>query len=90
MPAPSQLDDYYPIGGEEQCARSQTNLFPSGLPRDTGMKCGGRKSYLERNPAAVALAKKLVRYPVNGHRRSLRDVAAELEAQGHLSATGTR
>jgi hypothetical protein len=46
--------------------------------------------YLERNPDAVALAKKLARYPVNGHCRSLRDVAAELEAQGHLSASGTR
>jgi DNA invertase Pin-like site-specific DNA recombinase len=57
--------------------------------RDTG-KCGGRKNYLERNPDAVALAKKLARYPVNGHRRSLRDVAAELQAYGHLSATGTR
>jgi DNA invertase Pin-like site-specific DNA recombinase len=57
--------------------------------RDTG-KCGGRKNYLERNPDAVALAKKLARYPVNGHRRSLRSVAAELEMQGHLSSAGTR
>jgi hypothetical protein len=57
--------------------------------RETG-KCGGRMNYLERNPDAVALAKKLARYPVNGHRRSLRDVAAELEAHGHLSAAGTR
>jgi hypothetical protein len=38
----------------------------------------------------VALAKKLARYPVNGRRRSLRDVAAELEAQGHVSASGER
>jgi DNA invertase Pin-like site-specific DNA recombinase len=53
-------------------------------------KCGGRMNYLERNPDAVALAKKLARYPINGHRRSLRDVAAELEAQGHLSGAGTR
>jgi DNA invertase Pin-like site-specific DNA recombinase len=29
-------------------------------------KCGGRKSYVERNPEMVALAKKLARYPVNG------------------------
>ena len=57
--------------------------------RDTG-KCGGRKRYLERNPDAVALAKKLARYPVNGNRRSLRDVAAELERRGHLSAARTR
>jgi DNA invertase Pin-like site-specific DNA recombinase len=53
-------------------------------------KCGGRKNYLERNPEAVALAKKLARYPVNGRRRSLRDVAAEMEAQGHVSLAGAR
>jgi hypothetical protein len=29
--------------------------------------------------------KKLARYPVNGRKRSLRDVVAELEAQGHLN-----
>jgi hypothetical protein len=33
-------------------------------------KCGGRMSYLERSPDAVALAKKLARYPVNGRRRA--------------------
>jgi hypothetical protein len=49
---------------------------------DTG-KCGGRKSYQERDPEMVALAKKLARYPVNGRKRSLREVAAELEAAGH-------
>ena len=38
----------------------------------------------------VALAKKLARYPVNGRRRSLRDVAAELETAGHLTSLGTR
>jgi DNA invertase Pin-like site-specific DNA recombinase len=52
-------------------------------------KCGGRKSYAERDPEMVALAKKLARYPVNNRRRSLRDVAAELEAQGH-TANGKR
>jgi hypothetical protein len=44
--------------------------------RETG-NCGGRRSVAEANPATVALAKKLARYPVNGRRRSLRDVAAE-------------
>jgi hypothetical protein len=34
--------------------------------------------------------KKLARYPVNGRKRSLRDVAAELEAQGHLNEAGKR
>jgi DNA invertase Pin-like site-specific DNA recombinase len=51
---------------------------------ETG-KCGGRKSYVERSPEMVALAKKLARYPLNGRRRSLREVAAELEAAGHTS-----
>lgn len=52
-------------------------------------KCGGRASYSERDPAMVELAKKLHRYPVNGRRRSLRDVAAELAAAGYASAAGT-
>jgi len=37
----------------------------------------------------VALAKKLHRYPINGRRRSLRDIASELQAQGYVSAKGT-
>jgi hypothetical protein len=36
----------------------------------------------------VALGKKLRRYPVNGRKRSLRDISAELEAQGHLNERG--
>lgn len=53
-------------------------------------KCGGRKSYEERSPEMVALAKKLARYPVNGRKRSLREVAAELEAQGYVTVDGKR
>ncbi len=53
-------------------------------------KCEGRKSYVERDPAMVALAKRLARYPVNGRKRSLRDVAAELETQGHVARGGKR
>jgi DNA invertase Pin-like site-specific DNA recombinase len=53
-------------------------------------KCGGRQSYAERSPEAVLLAKRLARYPINGRKRSLRDIAAELEAQGHVSRAGTR
>ena len=53
-------------------------------------KCGGRKSYAERDAATVALAKRLHRYTVNGRRRSLRDVAAELETAGYVSIAGTR
>jgi DNA invertase Pin-like site-specific DNA recombinase len=56
---------------------------------ETG-KCGGRKSYKERNPEMVALARKLARYTVNGRKRSLRDVAAELEARGHVTVDGKR
>ena len=32
-------------------------------------KCGGRKSYAERDPKAVLLAKKLARYPVGAQSR---------------------
>jgi hypothetical protein len=51
-------------------------------------KCGGRKSYAERDAETVTLARKLYRYPVNGRRRSLREVAAELAAEGKLAASG--
>ena len=49
-------------------------------------KCGGRKSYQERDAEMVAIAKKLARYSVGGRKRSLRDVAAELQAQGYAPA----
>jgi DNA invertase Pin-like site-specific DNA recombinase len=51
-------------------------------------KCEGRKSYEERDPEMVALARKLARYPINGRRRSLRDVAAELARLGHFNKRG--
>lgn len=38
----------------------------------------------------IALARKLHRYPVNGKRRSLNDVADALAEAGYLSSTGTR
>jgi DNA invertase Pin-like site-specific DNA recombinase len=53
-------------------------------------KCEGRRSYAEINPEAVALAKRLRRYPVNNRKRSLRDIAAELEAAGHVTGAGKR
>lgn len=56
--------------------------------RATGAKVEGRKSYAEMNPEAVALAKKLHRYPVNGKRRSLRQVAAAMAEQGVLGGNG--
>ena len=36
----------------------------------------------------VALAKKLARYTINGRKRSLRDVAAELASAGHVTKSG--
>ena len=53
-------------------------------------KCGGRHSVGESSPQTVALAKKLARYPLNRRKRSLRDVAAELHAAGHVTGAGTR
>lgn len=55
--------------------------------RATGAKVEGRKNYAELSPTAVALAKRLHRYPVNGRRRSLREVSAELAAAGHVTRT---
>jgi hypothetical protein len=49
-----------------------------------------RAARTEANPATFALGKKLARYPVNGRRPSLRDVATELEKVGHLTSAGTR
>jgi hypothetical protein len=49
-----------------------------------------RRSYLERNPEAVPLVKKLARCPVNLLKRTLRQVAAELEAQGEVSRASAR
>jgi DNA invertase Pin-like site-specific DNA recombinase len=54
---------------------------------ETG-KCGGAKTILERDPRVVAAAKALV--APGQKKRSLREVAAELEAQGFVSRKGTR
>ena len=51
-------------------------------------KCGGRRSYRELDGAIVDSAIKLHRSPVNGRRRSLRQVSAELAEQGHLATSG--
>ncbi len=58
--------------------------------RETCKKVGGRKSYAELAGGLdmVALAKKLHRYPVNGKRRSLNDVADALAEAGYLSTAG--
>lgn len=49
-------------------------------------KCGGRRSYAERSPEMVKMAKKLHRY----QKLSLREIASELETAGYFSATGKR
>jgi hypothetical protein len=52
--------------------------------RETGRKVGGRKSYAEMEGGAelIALARKLHRYPVNGRRRTLADVAKHWPKRG--------
>jgi len=47
-------------------------------------KCEGRKTYAERSPQMVTLAKRLHRYTIDKRHRSLRDIAAELEAAAVL------
>jgi DNA invertase Pin-like site-specific DNA recombinase len=56
--------------------------------RATGVKVEGRKSYAEANPEAVALAKKLRRYKVQGRQRTLREIAGELTRAGFVTGTG--
>ena len=52
-------------------------------------KVEGRKSHLEARPEVVAEAKRLHRAsPKTGERRSLRKIAAELAALGHLNVNG--
>jgi DNA invertase Pin-like site-specific DNA recombinase len=54
---------------------------------ETG-KCGGAKTILERDPRVVAAAKALV--SPGQKKRSLREIAVELEARGFVSRKGTR
>ena len=56
--------------------------------RTIRVKVEGRKSYGEINPDLVRLAKRLHRYPVNGKRRSLRDVSSALAQAGFITRTG--
>lgn len=52
-------------------------------------KCEGRKSHAELNPALVAAAKRLRPNSAKGqHKRSLRDVAAELAKLGFVNQRG--
>jgi DNA invertase Pin-like site-specific DNA recombinase len=57
--------------------------------RATGVKVEGRKNYAETVPQTVALAQRLAVEPgANGRRRSLRDIAAALADQGHVTSKG--
>jgi DNA invertase Pin-like site-specific DNA recombinase len=54
----------------------------------TGKKVEGRKSHAELRPEVVALVRQLRRRRPKGGQRSLRDIAAELAARGHLNERG--
>jgi DNA invertase Pin-like site-specific DNA recombinase len=51
-------------------------------------KCEGRKSWAEINPELVREAKRLRRRSPKGHKRSLREIAAELAKLGFLNERG--
>ena len=53
-------------------------------------KCEGRKSWAEINPELVREAKRLRRRSPKGHKRSLRDVAAELAKLGFVNQRGAQ
>lgn len=53
-----------------------------------GEKCGGRKSYAERDPDLIKLARQLYRPDPNLRPVSLRKVAAALAAQGKVTPNG--
>lgn len=51
-----------------------------------GEKCGGRKSYAERDPEMVAMARQL--RGTDGRPRSLLKVSADLAAKGYVTPSG--
>jgi DNA invertase Pin-like site-specific DNA recombinase len=55
---------------------------------EAGQRIEGRKGYAETKPELLILAKKLARKPRTGKARSLRDIAAALAEQGHVTAEG--
>jgi DNA invertase Pin-like site-specific DNA recombinase len=57
--------------------------------RAAGVKVEGRKSIAEMRPDTIELARKLSRARPKGGKRSLREISAELAAQGHVTAKGT-
>jgi DNA invertase Pin-like site-specific DNA recombinase len=75
------------LGGVAQFDKSMSVAKLRG-PRDKKRakfgKCEGRKSMLERNPYIVQAAKRLA----GEKRRSLREIAAELDVQGFVAKSG--
>jgi hypothetical protein len=58
---------------------------------ELGRRIEGRKGYAETNPELVREAKRLARKsPKTGERRSLREIAAELERLGFTNGKGRR
>jgi DNA invertase Pin-like site-specific DNA recombinase len=56
-----------------------------------GRRVEGRRSHVESNPELLRQVRRLYRRnPITGKRRSLRAIAAELEATGCTTAAGTR
>src|SRR3712207_2420847 len=54
-----------------------------------GRRVEGRKGYAETNPHLIREARRLARRsPKTGEARSLREIAAELERLGHVTAAG--
>jgi DNA invertase Pin-like site-specific DNA recombinase len=56
--------------------------------REVAGKCEGRKGYAETNPELIALVKQLRRKKPKGGQKSLRTIAVELSALGHLNERG--
>jgi DNA invertase Pin-like site-specific DNA recombinase len=53
-----------------------------------GKRIEGRKGYADINPDLLILAKELAKKPRTGKARTLRDIAAALAEQGHVTADG--
>ena len=57
--------------------------------RASGVKVEGRKSVAEMRPDVVELARSLSRARPKGGKRSLREIAAALAVEGHVTGNGT-
>lgn len=80
------------LGAISQFERASTAIKLANARRRkrqaTGRKVEGRRSHAEARPDTVELAKRLRRKRPKGGQRSLREIAAELAAAGHVNAKG--